>query len=203
MSKDNLILFPKKSNSIISMTENEVKWMISASLLVILTLAVGINSTLFAPSADNPQIQAGSRSIASVNPLVKVAWEKRAFEVLSETQTRDLAHVGKKPSAFDDLAFGALEGNYSIRLQQGTIAEINFASESNHKPKHIMERGAFVSSNLALFSKDSRTADRVHHEVGSESIHERFKLKNQSGQDLGVVDVVSDINNNLISMKVQ
>ena len=187
------------------MSENEAKWMISASLLVILTLAVGINSTLFSQPttiAGSPQ-KAMSRSIASVNPLFKVSWEKKAFEVLKNVEERDLASVGQMPSAFDKLAFGALEGKYAIRMVEGRIAEIKFASQVDSKPKFMKDRLEFVEKNLAFFSKDAKIAKKVHQESNDDLVVERFQLSNDSGQDLSVVQVLSDKNNNLISMTVQ
>ena len=205
MSKDNLILFPKKSNSIISMSENEAKWMISASILVVLTIAIGINSTLFSPSgqyvAENEK--AGSRSIASINPIFKVSWEKKAFEVLKSSKERDLANIGKQPSAFDKLAFGILEGKYAIRLEEGKIAEIKFAAENNNKPKHMKDRKAFVEKNLNLFAQGAYKAETLHYETTDDTVVESFQLKNSQGQDLRVVQVLSDKDNNLISMTVQ
>ena len=93
MSNDNLILFPKKSTSSITMSESEAKWMVAGSLLVVLTVAIGINSALFSQNMGSQQMVAGAqtsvdsnRSIASVDPIFRVSWEKKAFEVLDKTQ---------------------------------------------------------------------------------------------------------------------
>ena len=204
MSKDNLILFPKKSKSIdMSISESEVKWMISGSLLVVLCLAIGINSTLFAPSTQLASPVSEGRSIASINPIFKISWEKKAFEVLQSSDTRDLAHVGKKPSAFDEFAFGSLGGKYSIRMEEGQIAEIQFAQTQDAKPKYIRDREKFLNSHLAFFSKEAKEAQKVFQETRDGQIVERFQLKSAEGQDLGVVQLLLDQNNNLISMTAQ
>ena len=166
MSKDNLILFPKKSKPTISMTNSEAKWMVSGSLLVILTIALGINATLFSQSQGGLKTMAGepassARSIASINPIFRVSWEKKAFQVLENTQEREIANVGQKPSAYDSFAFGALEGKYQIRKIDGLISEVQFSQEAQGAPKALLERESFLNSNIALFSPDAHRAERV------------------------------------------
>ncbi len=210
MSNDNLILFPKKSTSNISMNESEAKWMISGSLLVVLTMAIGINSTLFSQTngasggavavVESPL---GGRSVASINPLFRVSWEKRAFEVLKDTDTRDLANVGGHPSVFDRFAFGTLEGHYAIRKVEGKIAEIRLADYPESQPKTLLERKGFLVKNLALFSDQAHSVEEIHAENNSERLIEKFQLKGQNGQDLGVVQMLLDKNQNLLSMTVQ
>lgn len=210
MSDDNLILFPKKSTPNIEMSESEAKWMVAGSLLVVLTVAIGINSTIFTKTV-NPQTVAGepttqvsdSRAPASINPLFRVSWEKKAFEVLRETKSRDLANVGEKPSVFDSFAIGTLEGNYSVRKVNGKIAEIQFAQNPNSQPKALKERQSFLTQNLALFSDDAQSVEPVLVEENNERTLERFRLMSSSGQDLGTVQMLLDKDQNLLSMTVQ
>ncbi len=211
MSDDNLILFPKKSTSNIMMSESEAKWMVAGSLLVVLTVAIGINSTLFA-SKINPQqvageaqalIATGSRAPASINPLFRVSWEKKAFEVLKDTKARDLANVGEKPSVFDSFAIGTLEGHYNIRKIDGKIAEVQFAQNENNQPKSLLERQQFLSQNLGLFSDQAKSVEQVHVEENADRLIERFRLMGAEGQDLGTVQVLLDKDQNLLSMTVQ
>lgn len=210
MSKDNLILFPNKSTSKDSMTQSESKWILSGSLLVILTLAIGVNSALFAerhsgseksiagqPSATN------SRSIASINPIFKVSWEKRAFEVLEQSKERDLANVGKKPSVFDTFAFGALEGDYYIRKIDGRIAEVQFTDDDKKQPKALLERQEFLTKNLSLFSDEAKAVKPIHVENNSDRLIEKFQMVDGSGLAVGTVQVLLDKDQNLLSMTVQ
>lgn len=210
MSNDNLILFPNKRTSNISMSESEAKWMVSGSLLVVLTLAIGINSTLFAGNSLSNSSQLtgspsaiGSRSIASTNPIIRVSWEKRAFQVLETAKLRDLANVGASPGVFDNFAFGTLEGDYSIRKVDGMIAEIQFARNPESRPKELLERKDFLSKNLALFSDQAKSVKKIHTEKNQDRLVERFQLKGPSGQDLGVIQVLLDQDQNLLSMTVQ
>ncbi len=210
MSKDNLILFPNKSKSNISMTQSEAKWMLSGSLLVVLTLAIGVNSALFAQKssdvqrdiAGQPQIS-NSRSIASINPIFSVSWEKRAFEVLENSKERDLANVGTKPSVFDNFAFGALEGDYLIRKVDGQIAEVQFNKDEKRKPKTLLEREKFLSAHLALFSNQAKKVKALHIENNNDRVIEKFQMVNASGQAVGTVQVLLDKDQNLLSMTVQ
>ena len=210
MSDDNLIVFPKKSTSNITMSESEAKWMVAGSLLVVLTVAIGINSTIFSQKA-GPQTVAGqptttvsdSRAPASINPLFRVSWEKKAFEVLKETKSRDLANVGKKPSVFDNFAIGTLEGHYTIRKVDGKITEIQFANAENSEPKTLVERHKFLSQNLGLFSAQADSVEAIHIEENAERTIERFRLTSKQGQDLGTVQVLLDKDQNLLSMTVQ
>lgn len=210
MSNDNLILFPKKSTSNISMSESEAKWMVAGSLLVVLTLALGVNSALFSQNqAATPQTIAGgysapgSRAPASINPIMKVSWEKRAFEILAESKSRDLANVGKKPSLFDSFALGTLEGHYSVRKVDGLIKDIQFSHLESSSPKSLLEREGFLKSNLALFSKEAKSVKQIQTLNNGERHIEKFKMVGANGQDLGVVQVLLDKNQNLLSMTVQ
>ena len=211
MSNDNLILFPKKSTSTISMSESEAKWMVAGSLLVVMTLALGVNSAMFSQNAADAQnvagvsgpAIAGSRAPASINPIMKVSWEKRAFEILSNSQNRDLANVGKKPSLFDNFAFGALEGHYSVRKVDGLIKNIQYSETESSIPKSLLKRESFLEQNLALFSADAKSIEQVAAVGNGERIIEKYKILGNQGQDLGMVHVLLDKDQNLLSMTVQ
>lgn len=209
MSKDNLILFPKKSKSTISMSESEAKWMVAGSLLVVLVTAIGINSTLFANKSTQgaglaSQVQAtSSRSLASINPIVSVSWEKKAFEVLKKSGRRDLANVGQKPSVFDDFAIGTLEGNYLVREIDGQIKEIRFAENPETAPMALKQRQNFLQKNLALFSDQATAVEQVQIVENDELWIEKFRLVGQHGKDLGTVQMLLDKDQNLLSMTVQ
>jgi hypothetical protein len=217
MSNDNLILFPKKSTSNITMSEADAKWMISGSLLVVLTIALGINASLFskktgpgaiASSAD----QVTGRQVASAapiqspaltNPLFRISWEKRAFEVLDKTEARDLASVGEKPSFFDAFAFGILEGKYAIRRVDGKIAEIQFSEAPDSRPKLLKERQQFIASNLKLFSEEASQVEQVQSVQNEQRFIEKFQMTDAEGHDLGTIQVLLDKDQNLLSMTVQ
>ncbi len=210
MSKDNLILFPNKRKSKVSMTQSEAKWMLAGSLMVILVMAIGVNSALFAEkqAAQSKAVageatSANSRSIASINPIFKVSWEKRAFEVLEKSKARDLANVGKKPTVFDNFAFGALEGDYLIRKIDGRIAEVQFTADEQRRPKALLERKKFLTKNLGLFSKQAEKIEPIHVENNSDRMIEKFRMIDGQGQAVGTVQVLLDENQNLLSMTVQ
>jgi len=176
---------------------------------VVLTLAIGVNSALFSQNNSGQRSIAGepravnSRSIASINPIFKVSWEKKAFEVLENSESRDLANVGQNPSVFDSFAFGTLEGYYSVRKIDGKISEILFSEGSGSKPMAFLKRQNFLIQNLALFSAEAKKVEQVHVESNDERVIERFQLTGAQGQALGTVQVLLDQNQNLLSMTVQ
>ncbi|MEM7647203.1 MAG: hypothetical protein AAF203_09855 [Pseudomonadota bacterium] len=208
MSNDNLILFPKKSTPRISMSQSEAKWMLSGSLLVVLTVALGVNSALFSSSSQargTAGIAAaqGERSIASINPIFRVSWEKKAFEVLEKTKERELANIGQPPTAFDHFAFGNLKGLYSIRKVDGKISEIRFAENPDESARVLIEREKFLNDHLAFFSEGATQAKKVHVQDNAEMLIEKFDLQNGQGQSLGTIQVLLDKDQKLISMTVQ
>lgn len=189
------------------MTRNEAKWMLSGSLLIVLTLAVGVNRALFSQGQDmhspqSPQ-QIQERSIASINPIFRVSWEKKAFEVLKETKTRDLATVGKQASPFENLAFGFFEGQYQVREANGKISEIRLSNNDSLKPKLLLDRKGFFAQNLSLFSKEASEAIQVQTVDNNELLLEKYKILDKQGQDLSTVLVLMDKKQNLLSMTVQ
>lgn len=188
------------------MTKNEAKFMLTGTLLVVLTLAVGINAALFNGTSTERTVASasvGSRSIASINPIFKVSWEKRAFEVLEESSSQDLAQVGQKPDSIEKLSFGFLKGHYDISQANGVVAKIQFNESDNELASQLDQPLNFISKNLTLFSKDARKAVRVHSQKEGDNQIERFALKGSSNQDLGMVQVLRDKNNRLLSMTVQ
>lgn len=208
MSKDNLILFPKKSTPSISMTNAEAKWMVSGSLMVILTLALGVNSSLFSQKQQGRGLASktplnSSRSIASINPIFRVSWEKKAFEVLESSQARDLANVGRSASPYEHFAFGDLEGRYHIRKVDGKITEIRLSEGVSAQPKLLLQREEFINSHLGLFSTQAQGVKKVHVENNQDRLIERFQLIDSSGQDVGLVQLLLNKEHGLLSMTVQ
>ena len=198
MSKDNLILFPKKSNSIVSMTENEVKWMISGSLMLILALSLGLNSAIFNQTEAEQGVQ-NSRAIASIDPVFKVSWEKKALEVLENTDEREIASMGKEPSAIDQLAFGALAGKYAIRMEAGRLSEIHISSSD--QPKYLGDREKFILKHLSLFGYNTAHVERSYKNAQLDGQIEEYSIT--SHQDQSQVEFRLDKEGRLISMKVQ
>lgn len=207
MSNDNLILFPKKSNPVISMTQAEAKWMLSGSLLVVLVLAIGINSAVFSTSGQTQvsqqSIDSKNRAIASISPIFGISWEKRAFEILQNTESRELANVGKLPSAFDRFAFGTLQGVYSIRKIDGQIMEIRFAEEQAKKPKFLPKVDDFLNKHMKMFSAQANQIEKTHSHSNNEIRVERYEMHDKSGESLGTVQVLLDKDQRLLSMTVQ
>lgn len=209
MSNDNLILFPKESKPTRSMTNRfRAKWVILGSLLLILVTAVGVNAALFSlksQSTDSAvaQSQTSGRSVASINPIFKDSWEKKAFQVLENTSERELASIGETPSSLDQVEYGDLEGKYQIRKVDGKISEIRFNQTSDLKPTTFLKRDEFLNNNLALFSQSATKVQKIHVEDNSEVLIEKFELLNGEGQGLGTIQVLLDKNQNLLSMTIQ
>ena len=201
MSKDNLLFFPKKSTSIIGMTENEVKWSIVGSLALILALSLGLNSAIFQQEMAGEEPQAGRR-LASISPIFSISWEKKAKDVLETANPRDLASIGRNPSPFDKLSFGLLEGKYAIMLKQGKVSQIEFANKGEDRPKFVNNRENFIAQYRNLIAPDSSQITKIYEEANGQVQLERYKLIGAKGQDLGLVQFVLDDQERLISMTV-
>ena len=207
MSKDNLIFFPKKSKRKIDMTNSEAKWMTSGSLLLVLTMAAGINSSLFSQKAQTQtkkalasKTQNQSRSIASIRPVFKVSWEKKAFETLKNSRGKDLTGVGESPNSYDHFTFGDLGGKYQVHEQAGRVTEVQLADQ-NLEPKTLEHTQSFLEQNLSLFSGQASKIKKINAKKDSNGFLEDYQLLSDLDQSLGRVHVLLDENKNLISIK--
>lgn len=209
MSNDNLILSSKESKPTDSMAKSmRMKLLISGSLVVILAAAISVNANLFSQDSQTlnqsaVNIQNQGRSVASVNPIFKDSWEKKAFQVLENTKERELASVGTTPSPLDQVTYGDLEGKYFIRKVDGKITEISFKKDNEAKPTAILQTDAFLNHNLALFSNEATKAQKFHVEENDQVVIEKYELVNEEGEGLGNIQVLLDKNQNLLSMTVQ
>lgn len=208
MSKDNLILFPKKNKTnIVNMTRHELKWMISGSLFLMLFVAVGLNHAILSPqSSDSMEGVAAlpeeNRAIASINPIFKVSWEEKAFEVLSKTPQRELANVGERASAVDQFTFGFLKGQYQVREVDGHIRQIQFFDQGQGEPRLISDRQGFLAKHLGLFSDQAAQAIQTQVVDNDDRRLESYLIQDSQGQDLSTVQILLDQDQNLLSMTV-
>ena len=189
------------------MSQNEAKLMLSGSLLVVLVLAVGINASLFTSNNHSRQGSGasapGERSIASINPIFRISWEKKAFEVLEHTQERDLANVGKLPSPMDHFRFGTLEGLYNIRKVDGKISEVQFFEQDGNEAKRLVERKTYLDQHIAFFSDQAQSVKKIHEQNNQQRLVEKYQMLDSKGETLGTIQVLLDQDQKLLSMTVQ
>ncbi len=203
MTKLNLLFARKISNDKTSMMSLSLKLKLTIALLTALLCVLSLNSLILKPQGtmlgQNNDDQA-SRFIASAIPKGPVSWEKKAFEVLKQSNERDLASVGQAPSALDHLVFGELEGKYLVRKVEGEIFEIRYFEDGGESPQTIESREKFLSHNLKLISPSAHKVRQIHHEDNAEVIVERYELTDANGKGLGIIQFLLDQDQNLLAM---
>ena len=184
------------------MTENEVKWSITGSLVLILALSLGLNSAIFQQEKGAVAGESQGRKLASISPIFSISWEKKAKDVLQKADPRDLASIGRNPSPFDKLSFGVLEGKYAIMMKQGAVSQIEFANKGQDRPKFVNNRKDFIMQYKKLIAPESSHVTKVYGEANGHVFLEKYRLESAQGQDLGLVQFVLDDQERLISMTV-
>lgn len=146
-----------------------------------------------------------SRSLASVGTVARslrdANFEKSLASKLSKMSSRDIASVGRVPTFEDRLRFEYLEGKYSVRMHDGKLKEIEFAS-SPDSPKYLNDRAGFIKSYKGLMPVSFDSAKSVSREVMPQKIYETYQLV-QNDSIAGEVQFELDLYGRLISMKVE
>ncbi len=194
---------------------DQAKVAISMSLLAIVFLVtVADRNLLMSRAAAESTVamssssvsMANSRGIASVseNPIApdSYAAENQAF--VRDLATRDLgpnASIGHNPSSVEKLAFGFLEGKYSVRLHQGKIAGIEFSEANIDGAKKIENFAQFIESNRDLlpeFKLDVRVSSARE---GSDKV-ESYQLLNATDVPVANVQFRMDEAGHLLAVNV-
>ncbi len=142
------------------------------------------------------------RNMASVEdniPSSQIA--KRFVANLSNSK----ATFGKKPSIFDKFRFGFLEGKYSVRLDEGKLAEIEFALSSMHgdRPKYITDKEEFFAKYQDLFDLKDYKRSVIKNTISTtDEVVETYELLNSTSVALAEVQFQTDVFGRLLRMKV-
>jgi len=177
------------------------------SVVVLVTLANNnlmskVNPVLVVAQNEMP----GGRGIASVGASASLAdsFISENPRMLAELAKHNLgpnASIGQNPTNLDKLAFGYLEGKYAVRLQHGTISEIEISESSLDEAKHIESLSAFIENQRALLPDFRRSVKADDEQSGSATV-QVYELMNEKSAPIAKVQFRTDGAGRLIAMRV-
>lgn len=175
-----------------------VKLVVSTSLLSVLILATLANSNMLSGShSETTQ----SRGVASVQTGTS-AWEDRLAEKLASTSLKQEAEIGRTPSSTEQFTFGALEGKYAVRFENGKVRELEFANpQSEQHPIIVVDRAAFLKSYGSVLPVQFEKVEKVDSTQESAQTLEHYNLLDANGHFVGAVEFTLDSTNRLLSMR--
>ena len=154
-----------EQNKKVNFTLEQRRVLLSASLVSVIGLISLVNQTLGLRN----QAAQSIRGLASDEKYVKfdqgqLQWQRKLARELAKSE-RDVASLGHKPSAFEQLRFGFFEGKYAFQLEHGKIkAFVDLAVNDAILIKGIRvmqgKDGLFVSMPSEQ-GKDERWYERV------------------------------------------
>jgi hypothetical protein len=183
---------------------------VSTSLLSVVVLVTLANNNLM--SKVTPVLvvaqneMPGGRGIASVGASASLAdsFISENPKMLAELAKHNLgpkASIGQNPTSLDKLAFGYLEGKYAVRLQHGTISEIEISESSLDEAKHIESLSAFIENQRALLPDFRRSVKAGDEQAGSETL-QVYELMNEKSAPIAKVQFRTDDAGRFIAMRV-
>jgi hypothetical protein len=127
---------------------------------------------------------AGGRGIASVSTNVIMPgdrdsqWEHSLAKDLANRPRRELASVrlGQRPSLEEKLNFSLLKSQYSISMQGGKLAQVQWTESSTETPVYLKDRSAFLLEYKDLMPVNFEAAVPVGSVDGKDKIQETFAL---------------------------
>ncbi len=189
----------------------QTKLLISTSLISILFLVSLANNSMLEPvdvvevsSVELPSISSDGRGPASA-PTGTSAWEDNVASRLSNMSLKEVAAVGRAPSLLEKLAFGFLEGKYTLRLESGKIRELAFTDSAHpgQQPKSLSDRVRFLTENRELLPVDFDRPQRIESHQSGDATVESYNLLNRSSIPVAKVRFHLDSEGRLLSMKVE
>jgi hypothetical protein len=172
---------------------------LSASLLSIVFLVTIANNNIL-KSATMVETS-NHRGIASV-PTGTSDAEDTFVRALAHRELSEKSVLGKKPSALESLAFGVLEGRYSIRLENGKLHDLAFSQEKDGSPKLVADLARFIDSNRSLMPVQFDKSVRISRTDMNGEISETYQLVNSVSRPVANVQFELDQDGRLLTMKV-
>jgi hypothetical protein len=181
----------------------QAKIAISTSILSVVVIATLANNNLMS-KVTAQSASAGNRAIASV-PTGTTDLEDHLVKELSKKTLSDSTGVGHSPSSLESLAFGLLEGKYSIRLQNGKISELFFSQNSKDQgtaPKQIDNPEKFLDAHRELLPVAFDKSLKVLHQAKDGGVTETYELVNRVSLPVAKVEFKLDAGGGLLGMRV-
>ncbi len=220
MKKDNVIdltsrMVPreeksKSKNLKLRLDMEQAKIVVSTSLISVVLLVTLANNAMFEtkPSTAHAVTMASTtencdRCIASVSTGTSDG-EDRVVKQVASVSLNETATKGHKPSEIETLAYGLLEGKYSLRTENGKLSELQFTQDAaaNELPKTITDRAAFLTEHRMMLSVGFDHVIKVSESNQDGKKVETYELQNAMGMPLARVDFQLDQDNRLLSMRV-
>lgn len=211
-TRSNVIPFPQrgKQRSLRALYIERNRVVIVAALLSILVVVIFANNKILTPDRFIASVQnSQERGIASVRPFElyrNTKWEHEMAKKLSlSPMSRDVASIGKNPSALEEFQFGLLEGKYALQLKDEKIYRIEFTEDekSEDRPKYVVDRLDFIEKNKSIFPVAFSSLKKVGDIVTKNEIHETYGLYDDSNRQVGTIFFKLDSFGRLISLSVE
>ncbi len=181
------------------------KVLLSASLVSVIAVVSLTNQTLMSRN----ETPLASRFMASAQHIIKydqgqLDWQKKLAKELAARPDRDIASLGHKPSAFEQLRFGFFEGKYAFQLEHGKIKAIDFVDSdfTSDRPKYITDKLEFLKQWQDLFWVTFSKIERESSGVENNLVRERYKLIT-GGSVVGYVQFLSDVHGRAHTIKFE
>lgn len=178
-----------------------MKLVISTSLASILILVTVANSHILSRDSQTETQSVSGRGVASVQTGTS-AWEDRLAEKLAHTSIKDMALMGRAPSSTEQFTFGALEGKYAVRFENGKVREFEFANpQSEQHPIIVVDREAFLKSHRSVLPVQFDKVEKTEVTKQDQQTFERYSLVDSNGHHVGAVEFRLDQTNRVLSMR--
>ncbi len=198
---------PEGSKSKRNLVRNGLRAWAGGAIVLLLFLTPLLNYQVVQLKSSAPFFSVSSqRTLASVDP----SWELRLSEQAAVRFQDELiggsakgpASLGRKPTSYDKLAFGVLEGRYQFHLESGKIKSIRLVNEDQlgavvKEPQYLLEE--FRSLFLIPYDKLSQRIE--YFDQGRSVII--FDLLSKEDSRVGQASFIKDASGGLKSLSVK
>ncbi|MBY0386219.1 hypothetical protein K2X05_13765 [bacterium] len=172
---------PKNNASLLKKNETmatDLKGVAAGTMAFLLVLVVSFNFSIFQQGSEIKKQQKIQRSLASLSTKNQVPVDvKKSLENLNKEM---ITQIAKRPTATDDLAFGALAGKYSIVSDNGRIREIKVSDSS--QATLVRDRFEFIESNADALAPGLNSIRKVSVQKNSEGKKEVYEVQTPAGE---------------------
>lgn len=201
MSDNKVVQFPKRFKSeTVEVSESDMKITVISTLVIVFSLVVGINATIFNPI----QRTSFGRGIASVNKE-DASFEIKVKKSLRKMGKAELKESGIKPTKLDELTFGFLKGKYKIDTIDGKVKSIKLGESPNEilAATFMDESSSFLQRYATLFSKKSASIELVKVNYVNGTKVENFNIFDRKGKKIVNLDLVTDESSRFVELAVK
>lgn len=179
----------------------------SATLLSVALLVTMANTSLLNKSAVGPA-SGGGRGIASVesNAFSEDSENLKGwFKDFVESKSGKPSETATSPNDLDKLTYGDLEGAYAVKIEAGSIQEIDYVGTQvvESSPKLIKDKIDFIEKNKRLLNLNNTFIEKLGEESQGENRAEVYSAVAKDSQLVRNIRFITDNLGRMISMKVE